>query len=117
MKFLVDECTGTSVAEWLRAENYEVFSVFDEWRGASDEEILSKSFNEDYILITMDKDFGEIIFRHQKPHKGVILIRCEPNTFQKRITLLKSLLDHHKENLAFNFVVLSNENIRVISQI
>jgi predicted nuclease of predicted toxin-antitoxin system len=30
MKFLVDECTGTSVAEWLKSEGYQVFSVFDE---------------------------------------------------------------------------------------
>jgi len=36
MRFLVDECTGPRVAEWLRGENHEVFSVFDEARGMSD---------------------------------------------------------------------------------
>lgn len=33
MKFLVDECTGPAVAEWLRNQNHEVFSIFEEARG------------------------------------------------------------------------------------
>ena len=33
MRFLVDECTGPAVAEWLRKQNHEVFSVYDEARG------------------------------------------------------------------------------------
>jgi predicted nuclease of predicted toxin-antitoxin system len=40
MRFLVDECTGTSVADWLKNDNHEVFSVFEQWRGASDDAIL-----------------------------------------------------------------------------
>jgi predicted nuclease of predicted toxin-antitoxin system len=39
MRFLVDECTGTSVADWLKSINHEVFSVFEQWRGAIDDEI------------------------------------------------------------------------------
>ena len=62
MRFLVDECVGTTVTEFLRTENHFVFSVFDEARGASDEELLSKSYEENFILITSDKDFGEMIF-------------------------------------------------------
>lgn len=42
MRFLVDECTGTSVADWLKSENHDVFSVFEQWRGALDDAILEK---------------------------------------------------------------------------
>ena len=38
MRFLVDECTGSKVARWLRGENHDVFSVFDEARGMTDDE-------------------------------------------------------------------------------
>ena len=48
MRFLVDECVGTTVTEFLRTENHFVFSVFDEARGASDEELLSKSYEENF---------------------------------------------------------------------
>lgn len=46
MRFLVDECTGSTVAKWLRNQGYEVFSVFDEVRGISDEQIIRKIFTE-----------------------------------------------------------------------
>lgn len=64
MRFLVDECIGTSVADWLKSEKHEFFSVFEQWRGVSDHEIIEKCQNEDYILITSDKDFGEMVFRN-----------------------------------------------------
>ena len=56
MRFLVDECTGPAVALWLRNQSHEVFSVFEEARGMSDDGILAKAYSEDWILITNDKD-------------------------------------------------------------
>lgn len=43
MRFLVDECTGSTVARWLYEQGYEVFSVYDKARGISDDEVLQKS--------------------------------------------------------------------------
>jgi hypothetical protein len=40
MRFLIDECVGTSVSSYLKSENHEVFCVYDEFRGASDEQLL-----------------------------------------------------------------------------
>lgn len=57
MRFLVDECTGPTVAEWLRNQKYEVFSVFEETRGMDDDDIILKAVEENWILITNDKDF------------------------------------------------------------
>lgn len=62
MRFLVDECTGPSVAKWLRNDGHQVFSVFDELRGTSDHELLAKACAEKWILITNDKDFGEMVY-------------------------------------------------------
>jgi predicted nuclease of predicted toxin-antitoxin system len=62
MRFIVDECTGTSVAKWLNEAGYEVYSVFEEARGLTDSQILQKAFLEDFIIITNDKDFGEMVF-------------------------------------------------------
>ena len=52
MRFLVDECTGTKVASWLREQGYEVFSVYEQARGISDNTIIRKAFAENWILIT-----------------------------------------------------------------
>ena len=77
MKFLVDECTGPSVAAWLRDNGHEVFSVYEDARGVEDDIILQKAFEENWVLITNDKDFGDKVYRNGRLHKGVILLRLE----------------------------------------
>ncbi len=59
MRFIVDECTGPNAADWLRGQGYEVFSAYEQSRGADDEVLIAKAFAENRILITNDKDFGE----------------------------------------------------------
>ncbi|MCD6570698.1 MAG: DUF5615 family PIN-like protein [Deltaproteobacteria bacterium] len=57
MRFIVDECTGPAVARWLKQQQHDVFSVYEEDRGLNDEGILQKAIADNYILITNDKDF------------------------------------------------------------
>ncbi|MBO1056164.1 MAG: DUF5615 family PIN-like protein [Dolichospermum sp. JUN01] len=63
MRFLVDENTGVTVARWLREQGYEVFSVYEQARGIDDDTIIQKAFDENWILITSDKDFGEKVYK------------------------------------------------------
>ncbi len=67
MRFLVDECTGPAVARWLRDQSHEVFSVYENARGMSDDEVLAEANSGRWILITNDKDFGEMVFRERNP--------------------------------------------------
>jgi predicted nuclease of predicted toxin-antitoxin system len=62
MRFLVDECTGPKVAKWLRGQEHEIFSIYNEARGMDDDEIIRKADAENWILITNDKDFGEKVY-------------------------------------------------------
>jgi predicted nuclease of predicted toxin-antitoxin system len=55
MRFIVDECTGPAVAEWLRNQNHEVFSLFEEARGMDDNDIIQKAHEENWILYTAQK--------------------------------------------------------------
>ncbi len=112
MRFLVDECTGSKVAEWLRSENYEVFSVFDEARGISDDEILTKVFAENWILITNDKDFGEMIFRELRTHHGVIFMRLDDERAANKIEVLRQLLENYADKLPEQFVVVTETKVR-----
>jgi len=83
MKFMVDECTGPGVASWLRNQDHDVFSVFDEARGMDDEGIITKALEDDRILITNDKGFGEKVYRDGRLHKGVILLRLGVSSLLK----------------------------------
>ena len=112
MRFLVDECTGPRVAAWLRGEGHEVFSVFDEARGIEDEEVIRKAYEESWILITNDKDFGEKVYRERHPHHGVILMRLEDERTANKIEVLRRLLGDYADRLAGSFVVITNMHVR-----
>jgi predicted nuclease of predicted toxin-antitoxin system len=112
MRFLVDECTGPFVAKWLREQNYEVFSVYEEARGMDDEDIVRKAHEESWILITNDKDFGEKVYRGRYLHKGVILLRLKNETSANKIQTLKKLLQKYKNQLSNNFVVVTEMQVR-----
>jgi predicted nuclease of predicted toxin-antitoxin system len=109
----VDECTGPAVARWLRDEHgYEVFSVYDEARGAADGYIIAKAFDEDWILITNDKDFGEKVFKERHPHRGVIFLRLEDERPTNQIEVLRRLLENHSGQLTESFVVATESQVR-----
>ncbi len=112
MRFLVDECTGPTVAAWLRKQGYEVFSVYDEARGLDDDAILQKAFTEHWILITNDKDFGEKIYREGHPHRGVIRLRREDERAAMKIETLRRLLRVFAHRLPDQFVVATETKVR-----
>ncbi len=112
MRFLVDECTGPAVGRRLRAESYEVFSVFDEARGMADDDILQKAHSENWILITNDKDFGEKIYREKQPHCGVVFLRLQDERAASKIHAIEMLLAGYKDQLANAFIVVTKKQVR-----
>jgi len=112
MRFLVDECTGPAVARWLESRGFEVFSVYDQAQGSSDEEVLRKAFDENWMLVTNDKDFGNKVFRERRPHRGVIFLRLDDERSASKIDTLRRLLDGYGERLADRFVVVTEEQVR-----
>jgi predicted nuclease of predicted toxin-antitoxin system len=116
MRFLVDECTGPAVAAWLLSQGHEVFSVYEASRGMDDEVVIEKAFRENWILITNDKDFGDMVIRERKPHHGVIMMRLDDERSKSKIEILKSLLDNHTDRLTDQFVVVTEKKVRFIGQ-
>jgi predicted nuclease of predicted toxin-antitoxin system len=113
MRFLVDECTGPAVARWLRELQHQVFSVYDEARGMHDDLIIQKAHDEDWILITNDKDFGAEVFREQRPHRGVVLLRLEDERTYNKIGALGRLIEDYGTELSGNFVVVTETRVRI----
>jgi len=112
MRFLVDECTGPAVAEWLNNEGHDVYSVFDQARGIDDDAVIRRAYAETRILITNDKDFGEKVYREQHPHHGVVLIRLENDRSSVKIETLSRLLEGYADQLPGQFVVVTKNRVR-----
>ena len=112
MRFLIDECTGPAVAQWLREQQHDVFSVYEEARGSDDEDIIKRAFSEDWILITNDKDFGDKVYREGHPHRGVVLLRLKDERSVARIETLERLIETYGERLPDQFVVATETRVR-----
>lgn len=72
--FLADECVGRSIVETMRREGFDVAWVAEECPGADDEEVLSRAVGQGRVLLTLDKDFGELAVRLRRPAVAIIIV-------------------------------------------
>lgn len=112
MRFLVDECTGSSVARWLTEQGHDVFSVFDEARGIDDDRVLEIAIDEERVLITNDKGFGNQIFLQRKSHHGVILLRLGNERAANKVAAVRRLLEQYANQIADRFIVVTESSVR-----
>lgn len=75
MNFLADESVDRQIVERLRQDGHQVWYVAEMEPGISDENVLDLANKEGYLLITADKDFGELVFLQRRLMSGVTLIR------------------------------------------
>ena len=113
MKFLVDECTGISVVAWLRDKGHDVLAVVEVMPEANDSDILDRTVREGRIVVTNDKDFGELVYRSGREHQGVILLRLHDERAESKVRMMDIVLAQVGERLANHYVVASEAGIRV----
>jgi predicted nuclease of predicted toxin-antitoxin system len=113
MKFLIDESADARVARPLRQRGHDVATVADDHeKSLDDAEVLAIAYREQRILITDDRDFGELVFRFRQPHSGVIYFRLSHTGLELRIARLEYVLQHHSHQLD-QFLVVTDLDVRV----
>ena len=113
MKFLVDESTGKAVVDFLKTKGHDVIFVSESMPQADDQAILKRAMADKRILITNDKDFGELVFRIRQTHSGVVLLRLRDDHPSNRVGIVKILLEKYTERLMGNFSVATEKEIRI----
>ena len=61
--------------EAVRSLGYNVFSIAESAPGITDEDVLNRARSGQSVLLTADKDFGELVYRQQRLHTGIVLLR------------------------------------------
>jgi predicted nuclease of predicted toxin-antitoxin system len=112
LKFLADECCDIGLVASLRNEGYDVSYVLENKAGISDDEVLLDAFNDERILLTEDKDFGELVYRFKKPSNGIVLIRIDVKERHMKWPRLKMLIERYGDRLPGHFVVIDKEKFR-----
>jgi predicted nuclease of predicted toxin-antitoxin system len=113
MKLLADECCDAALVAALRSDGHDVLYVVEVQRGATDDQILERANSEERILVTEDKDFGELIYRLKRPVLGIILLRFDVINRALKASRLQSLLSTRSNQLHGAFVVIDKEKIRL----
>ena len=113
MRLLANENFPLDAVEALRANGHDVAWIREDARGTSDDKILVRAQEENRIVITFDKDFGELAFRTKLPaQSGVILFRITPISPQYIARVAVQALAS-QSNWAGHFSVVEDDRIRM----
>jgi len=108
---LADENIPFEITKSLRKEGFEVTSIYETARGIKDEQIIEMALKYDFLLLTEDKDFGELVFRLQMPHSGILLIKIEEA--QQKIPLVVETVTRNLQEMIGKFSVIDGNKLRI----
>ncbi|HLP46520.1 MAG TPA: DUF5615 family PIN-like protein [Candidatus Deferrimicrobium sp.] len=113
LKLLIDVGVGIKVDAWLKQKNHDIRSIRDLDPRMPDVEILKIAMFEKRLIITMDKDFGELIYKSKWPHSGVLLLRLEDERAEEKIKIIEAILNDYSSKIANKFSVFKNNRLRI----
>lgn len=105
LKYLADENLGIRVPVFLRSLGLDITSIAEDYPGASDIQVLKLANTQDRILITLDKDFGELVYKERLIHPGIIFLRLKDESIKNKMHVLRRVLKSNK-NYYGKFTVL-----------
>jgi len=113
MNFLADENIDSQIVQQLRDEGYTVLYVRELEPGISDDQVLDLANQVSAILITNDKDFGELVFRLRKINSGVILLRLSGLSSLAKSQTLLMVINQYSTEINESFTVVRPDKIKI----
>jgi predicted nuclease of predicted toxin-antitoxin system len=110
---VADENVDVELIKNLNRAGLKIFSVLEKLPGVSDEEVLAIANSHQAIILTEEKDFGELTYRKKIHNYGIILIRLFNLTRKERIELISKMIILNFDKLKNNFTVFSNHGLRI----
>ena len=115
LRLLVDTSLGLSLEDCVRNSGHDATFVRDIDPRLPDSAILELAVREHRMVVTMDKDFGELIYRAGRGHRGVLLLRMEDQSAAVSASIVARILEDYSEMLENNFAVYQGGRLRIRS--
>ena len=115
MNFVADESLDAPIIAALREVKHDVLSISETSPRVADEVVLNISKEQNRILLTADKDFGELVFRLKLISSGIVLFRIPELTNDEKISLALQCIKDYENQLPSSFCVITHNKIRIIS--
>ena len=112
MRWLADECVDAALVHQLRTAGHDVDYMIEVAAGASDLEATERAQREGRLLLTEDKDFGELVFRRKRPVPGLVLLRIDPERRILKWLRLEAAISKLGESLFGRYTVIEHSRFR-----
>ena len=113
MNLVVDESIDRPIVDLLRQDGHTVLYVAELSPSIDDDTVLRRANERGALLITSDKDFGELVFRLRRIHTGVVLVRLAGLPPRMKARIVSGILSSRGSNLIGAFSVISPGTVRV----
>ena len=113
MIFFADESLDRQIIIRLRQDGHVVFDVTEMDPGISDDKVLSMAKESKAILLTADRDFGDLVFHQGRLTEGIILIRLSGLTSTKKAEIVSTIISQHAKEIQQAFSVITPGSIRI----
>ena len=113
MNLLADESVDRQIVERLRRDGHHVLYVAELDPGIADDIVLERATNANALLVTSDKDFGELIYRQGRLSSGVLLVRLAGLRPENKAATVSAAVERHTAELLGAFTVVSASAIRI----
>lgn len=117
MNFVADEGVDRPIVVQLRRDGHHVESVAELEPGIPDTVVLERARQGGLLLLTSDKDFGELIFRQGSMSRGVVLLRLAGLPPARKAEIVSACITEHGEEMQDCFSVLTSTSLRIRRQI
>jgi predicted nuclease of predicted toxin-antitoxin system len=117
LKFLIDVGVGGGIEKYLRAEGYDTKAVREIDPQLEDQEIIRMAVAENRMVVTMDKDFGELVYHCSMKHRGVLLLKLEEATGQEKLEVFQQIMEKYSFQIVNCFCVFQNDKLRIRKQL
>jgi len=115
MNLLADESVDGPIVESLRRAGHRVWYVAEMEPGTPDDMVLDLANREGSLLLTADKDFGELVYRQHRLMPGVVLVRLAGLSPTEKAGVVASVVDEHAAELPQAFTVITRNAVRIRS--
>jgi len=113
LKLVADESVDRQIVDRLRQEGHTVWYVAEMDHGIDDESVLGAANSEEAILLTTDKDFGELVYRRRLVNPGVILVRLAGVPAEAKAEVVAKAIKLHSAEFEHSFAVISHAAVRI----
>lgn len=113
MELLADENLDRRIVAALREAGYSIFSVYEDHRGISDPQVIDLANEQNRVIVTEDKDFGELTYRLKVVNRGIVLIRLSGLTIEDKVNTVLMVFEQFGEELYGSFTVVKADRVRI----